>query len=111
MILLQDTTIRQCLRWKDKEPVVAFRCTSPNQTAMEQLAISCDEAKSYPKNLVHANTYEYHLTAYYERLNEREDSLFQNGAEAALDFWEFDAQGKGASAKLERNSRVSGNGF
>ena len=103
--------MRQCLRSKDKEPVVALHCTSPNETAMEQLAISCDEAKSYPKNLIHPNTYEYHLTAYCERLNEREVRLFQNGAEAALDVWEFDAQGKGASAKLELNSRVSDNGF
>lgn len=73
---------------------------------MEQLAISCDEAKTYPLNLIHPNTYEYSLIAYYERLNEREDSLFQNNAEAALDFWEFDAEGSGASTKLELDLRV-----
>ena len=78
---------------------------------MEQLAISCDEAKSYPQNLIHPNIYEYHLTAYYQRLNEREDSLFQNDAEAALDFWEFDAQGNGASAKLQLNSGAPDKAF
>ena len=68
---------------------------------MEELANSCEQAKSYPHNLIHPNTYEYNLTAYYQRLNEREESLFQNDAEAALDFWEFDAQGHGASANLK----------
>ena len=65
---------------------------------MEQLAESCDKSLSYPMNLVKPNVYEYSLTAYYERLNEREGSLFQNNAEAALDFWEYDAQGNGTSA-------------
>ena len=68
---------------------------------MEELVNSCDQAKAYPHSLVHPNTYEYNLTAYYQRLNEREESLFQNDAEAALDFWEFDAQGHGASANLK----------
>ena len=68
---------------------------------MEELVNSCDQAKAYPHSLVHPNTYEYNLTAYYQRLNEREDSLFQNNAEAALDFWEFDAQGYGASATFK----------
>lgn len=77
---------------------------------MEQLATSCDEARFYPQNLIHPNTYEYNLTAYYQRLNEREESLFQNDAEAALDLWEFDAQGNGASADLELNLRVPDHG-
>lgn len=95
----------------DKEPEAAFSCTSPSETVIEQLAISCDKAKSYPHSLIHPNIYEYHLSAYHQRLNEREDSLFQNDVEAALDFWEFDAQGNGASAKLELNSGVPDNGF
>ena len=70
-------------------------------TEMEELVSSCDQAKAYPHSLVHSNTYEYKLTAYYQRLNEREDSLFQNDAEAALDFWEFEAQGHGESANLK----------
>lgn len=74
---------------------------------MEQLATSCDQAKLYPQNLIHPNTYEYNLTAYYQRLNEREDSLFQNDAEAALDLWEFDAQGNGALANFELNPCVT----
>lgn len=74
---------------------------------MEQLAISCDQAESYPKNLIHPNTYEHNLTAYYQRLNEREDSMFQKEAEAALDFWEFDAQGHGASADHELDLHVT----
>ena len=93
---------------EDKEPAVVFHHMSSKDTEMEQLATSCDEAKSYPQNLVHPNTYEYNLTAYYLRLNEREDSLFQNDAEAALDFWEFDSQGNGALASLELYLRVSG---
>ena len=71
-------------------------------TEMEELANSCDHARFYPHNLIYPNTYEYNLTAYYQRLNEREESLFQNDAEAALDFWEFDAQGHGASANFKR---------
>lgn len=78
---------------KDKEPVVASHHTSSKDTAMEQLATSCDDAHSYPQNLIQPNMYEYDLTAYYQRLNEREDSLFQNDAEAALDFWELDVEG------------------
>ena len=74
---------------------------------MEQLANSCDEAESYPRNLLHPTTYEYNLTAYYQQLNEREASLFQNDAEAALDFWEFDAEGNGASANLELDLHIT----
>lgn len=77
---------------------------------MEQLATSCDDAHSYPQNLIQPNMYEYDLTAYYQRLNEREDSLFQNDAEAALDFWELDVEGNGASTNLELNLRLPDNG-
>ncbi|KAL9131379.1 MAG: hypothetical protein Q9175_006780 [Cornicularia normoerica] len=95
---------------RDKESAVAIHYTPSDDTAMEQLATSCDESISYPQNLINPDLYEYNLAAYYERLNEREDSLFQNDAEAALDFWEFDAQGSGASANLELNLRVPDNG-
>ena len=81
-----------------KSAVIAVHRTL-SDTVMERLIASCDEAKYYPQNLIHPNTHEYNLTAYLERLNEREDSLFQNHAEAALDLWEFDAQGIGASAE------------
>lgn len=84
--------MRQCLNLEDKEPRVAFLDTPSRDSAMEQLATSCRDARSYPQNLIRPNTYEYNLTAYYQRLNEREDSLFQNDAEAALDLWELDAQ-------------------
>lgn len=60
---------------------------------MELLAFSCDDSGSYPQNLIKSNVYEYTRTTYYERLSEREKSLFQNDAEAALDFWEYDAHG------------------
>lgn len=86
--------------------MAAVHHTSSNDTGMEQLATSCDDAKSYPQNLIHPNTYEYNLNAYHQRLDEREDSLFQNDAEAALDFWEFDAKGSGASGSLELSQRV-----
>lgn len=103
--------MRQCLNLEYKEPRVAFLDTPSRDSAMEQLATSCRDARSYPQNLIRPNTYEYNLTAYYQRLNEREDSLFQNDAEAALDLWELDAQATGALAKLELNPRVPNNGF
>ena len=81
--------------------MTAFHYTPPMDTEMDELVKSCDQAKDYPHSLVHPNTYDYNLTAYYQRLNEREDSLFQNDGEAALDFWEFDAQGHGTSANLK----------
>ena len=77
---------------------------------MELLAFSCKESGSYPQNLIKPNVYEYTLTTYYERLSERENSLFQNDAEAALDFWEYDAQGNGASANIKVNIRTPDNG-
>lgn len=77
---------------------------------MELLAFSCDDSGSYPQNLIKSNVYEYSRTTYYERLSEREDSLFQNDAEAALDFWEYDAHGNGASANLKVNTRTPDNG-
>lgn len=73
---------------------------------MEQLATSCDDAHSYPQNLIQPNMYEYDLTAYYQRLNEREDSLFQNDAEAALDFWELDVEGDGFVDELRKHLRL-----
>ena len=78
---------------------------------MEQLTTSCDEANSYPQNLIQPNTYSYNLTAYYQRLNEPEDSLFQSDAEVALDFWEFDVHGNGASANLGLDLRSPNSGF
>ena len=77
---------------------------------MELLAFSCDDSDSYPRNLIKSNVYEYTRTTYYERLSERENSLFQNDAEAALDFWEYDAHGNGASAKLGVDLRTPDNG-
>ena len=103
--------MRQCLSLKIKEPVIAFHYMTFNDSAMEQLATSCDEANSYPQNLIQPNIYNYNLTVYYQRLNEREDSLFQSDAEAALDFWEFDAHGNCASANLELDLRSPDNGF
>lgn len=72
-------------------------------TIREQLATSCEAAVDYPKNLIRHNTYEHKINTYFERLNEREDRIFNNKAEAALDFWEFDVHGKGMLVSLRPN--------
>ncbi len=61
----------------------------------KELTISIKAAADYPRNIVRHNTYEHSLEAYSRLLDESESRLFAKQAEAALDFWEFDFDGKG----------------
>ncbi|KAE9381149.1 hypothetical protein N431DRAFT_538899 [Stipitochalara longipes BDJ] len=45
---------------------------------MERFVTSCDQAASFPKNLVHHDVYQHQLNAYLERLDKRELELFSN---------------------------------
>lgn len=62
---------------------------------MEHLISLCDDSCDYPKNLTYRNNLEYKLVAYYSKITEHRDRLFTSEKEAALDFWEFDIDGKG----------------
>jgi uncharacterized protein len=63
--------------------------------SMDALAISCDAAREYPKNLICHNTYQHVLDSYARRLKEREDSLFCSLNKAAVNFWQFDHEAQG----------------
>lgn len=51
---------------------------------------SCDEAATYPANLVYHDTYDYNLRSYINKLDERESLLFCTEKVSILDFWEYD---------------------
>ncbi len=61
----------------------------------KELTILIEAAADYPRNIVRHNIYEHSLEAYCRLLDERESRLFAKEAEAAVDFWEFDFDGKG----------------
>jgi hypothetical protein len=59
---------------------------------MEQLLRSCDKAASFPRNIIHHDTYEHTLIAYEQRLNERQLDLFHKEENAEVDLIDFDTQ-------------------
>ena len=59
---------------------------------MEQLLESCDEAASFPQNLIHHDTYEHNLRVYVERLDKQEPDLFHKKENARLDLVDFNSQ-------------------
>ena len=61
----------------------------------EELTKSIEAAADYPRNIVRHNIYEHSIEAYSRLLDIRENALFAKQAEAALEFWEFDFDGKG----------------
>ena len=61
----------------------------------KELTVSIEAAADYPRNIVRHNTYEHSLEAYYQLLDARESRLFAKPADAALDLWQFDFDGKG----------------
>lgn len=62
---------------------------------MEQVVNSCKAAADYPKNLIRSNTYEFIARAYFEKLEERQLTLFNDETRASLEFWDFGDSAKG----------------
>lgn len=59
---------------------------------MDEFLASCEDAANFPRNLVYHDTYEHNLTAYLDRLDERESQLFSKEDEASLDLLEYDPE-------------------
>ena len=65
---------------------------------MDELSRLCRTASKYPSNLVNHNVCQYILDSYFQRLNQRQDLLFQNETKpAALDFIELGEQEGGGT--------------
>jgi hypothetical protein len=62
---------------------------------MESFRQSCFLASHYPKNLPHSGVDEYHLSKYYEILNENSERLFSPPEDARVEFWQFEENAKG----------------
>jgi len=67
---------------------------------MDQLFASCEQAMSFPANIIHHDTYDHNLKAYVERLNKRQIDLFHADGDAKVDIVDFDAQ---TSSKIEKS--------
>jgi hypothetical protein len=63
---------------------------------MDYLYQSCERSAEYPRNLVHSDAYSHVTASYVEKLDEREEELFDDETEASLDFWETEVDVKGA---------------
>ena len=59
---------------------------------MNQLNRSCFNSSLFPKNLILPDTYDHCLKKYFIRLNENEEWLFCEEADAVVDFWQFKDQ-------------------
>jgi hypothetical protein len=66
--------------------------TSPDT---ELLIGSCNQAPTFPRNLVQKLIPQHHLSAYFARLEEQAPRLFCEDGKAALDIWEYDDSVKG----------------
>ena len=66
---------------------------------MDKISLLCRTASSYPSNLVdHSNIHQHVLDSYLQRLDQRQDLLFQKETEtAALDFIDLREQAAGGT--------------
>jgi hypothetical protein len=62
---------------------------------MEHFLKSCEQASSFPKNLIRQDTYQHNLEAYVERLDKTQPYLFSNEDNGSLDLMEYDVQTQG----------------
>ena len=62
---------------------------------MEHFLKSCEQAASFPKNLIHQDTYQHNLDAFVERLDDRQLDLFSEEDGGNLDLMEYDVQTRG----------------
>ena len=62
---------------------------------MDEVTRLLNGSKSYPRNLARSNTIDGSLESYFEKINERQDSLFTPEKEADLGFCELSSGGEG----------------
>lgn len=62
---------------------------------MNQLNESCFNSSLFPKNLIIPDTYDHCLKKYFIRLNENQERLFCEEADAVVDFWQLKHQASG----------------
>jgi hypothetical protein len=60
---------------------------------------SLDSSASYPRNLVHHNTFDHILEAHVDRLDKQEERLFSCEGKTDVELWE---SGIGPSGKVPR---------
>lgn len=73
---------------------------------MDKLYKSCQDAESFPGNLIDPSIHPYGINAYVKRLAEQR-SLFSGKGDAALHFWESEFKGYSMFAKSRWGQRVA----
>lgn len=61
----------------------------------ELLIESCNQAATFPRNLVHKLIPQYQLDVYFAHLDDQSSRLFCEDGKAAVDIWEYDDNIKG----------------
>jgi hypothetical protein len=69
---------------------------------MDDFRESCDGADEFPANLIYYDNYGHNLTAYANRLDEKQADLFTEEERASLDIREYEEQPRSTYSGIAR---------